>query len=291
MVFASLRTSVASAAERLFDRGARGLERRLEFARQTSPITKAQLRVLFAHYRSLAGEPDRLPRYSETGFRVFSQFDEDGIVLFLLATIGGGSARFVEIGAGDGIHASNCANLAFNLGFHGLFVDSNEESVQRGRAVYDAHPDTKLFPPIFKQSFVTRENVLGVVAESGFEDDVDLLSIDIDGNDYFIWEALDKLRPRLVLIETHTEYGTRDVLAPYRADYDWRKAEPTAPIGASPVAMTRLADELGYRLVGANRFGFNAFYLRADLGQGTIPTIELAEVLRHDRNRSWLAAS
>jgi hypothetical protein len=237
------------------------------------------------HYRGLVREPDRLPRYSETGLRVFSQFEEDGIILFLLAVIGRGSSRFVEIGAGDGVRASNCANLAFNLGFHGLFVERDEESVERGRAIYGGHADTRLFPPVFVQSFVTRENVLGLVAESGFGQDVDLLSIDIDGNDYYVWEALESVRPRLVVVETHTEHGTRQVLAPYRADYDWRQADPAEPVGASPAAMTQLGDKLGYRLVGANRFGFNTFYLRGDLAQGTLPTIDLAEILRHDRNR------
>jgi hypothetical protein len=133
---------------------------------------------------------------------------------------------------------------------------------------------------------VTRENVLGVLSESGFDQDVDVLSIDIDGNDYFIWEALESVRPRLVVVETHTEHGMRDVLAPYRADYDWRKAHPAEPIGASPAAMTKLADTIGYRLVGANRFGFNTFYLRGDIAPSTLPTIELDEILRHDRNRS-----
>ena len=236
-------------------------------------------------YQSLASEPERLPRYSDTGLRVFSQFDEDGIVLFMLAAVGVERARFVEIGAGDGLHASNCANLAFNLGFHGLFVEADEESVARGRAIYGAHDDTRLFPPVFSHSFVTRENVADILAAAGFDRDVDVLSIDIDGNDYYIWEALEHVRPRLVVAETHTEHGTRDVLAPYRADYDWRKADPAEPIGASPASMTKLADKLGYRLVGGNRFGFNTFYLRADLGDGTIPTIELGELLRHDRNR------
>jgi hypothetical protein len=284
-VFASTRSAVVKLAGRFVDRAVGGLERRLELARQTSPSTKAGLRGLYVHYRSLVGEPDRLPRYSETGLRVFSQFDEDGVVLFMLATVGVGHRRFVEIGAGDGVHASNCANLAFNLGFHGLFVEHDEASIERGRAIYGAHGDTRLFPPVFAQSFVTRENILDLVTDAGFGGDIDLLSIDIDGNDYFIWEALEAVRPRLVVVETHTEHGTRDVVAPYRPDYDWRKADPSEPVGASPAAMTGLAQKLGYRLVGGNRFGFNTFYLRADLGQGLIPTIELDELLSHDRNQ------
>jgi hypothetical protein len=283
---ASIRSAAGNVVGRIGDRATAGLQRRLDLARRTSPSTKAQLRGLYALYRSLAAEPRRLSRYSETGFRVFSQFDEDGIILFILATAGLGRGRFVEIGAGDGIHASNCANLAFNLGFHGLFVESDPVAVERGRSVYGAHDDTRLYPPAFVQLFVTRENILDVLASAGFADDVDVLSIDIDGNDYYVWEALDQVRPRLVVIETHTEHGNRDVLAPYRSDYDWRKADPSQPVGASPAAMTKLAERLGYRLVGGNRFGFNTFYLRGDLGEGVLPTIGLEELLRHDRNVS-----
>jgi hypothetical protein len=272
-------------AGRLVDRALNRLERRLELARQTSPSTKAALRGLYAHYRSLAAQPEHLPRYSETGLRVFSQFDEDGIILFFLGVAGVERCRFVEIGAGDGMRASNCANLAFNLGFHGLFVEGDAASVERGRAVYGSHDDTRLFPPVFTHSFVTRENVLDVLATAGFAEDVDVLSIDIDGNEYYVWEALADVRPRLVVVETHTEYGTRDVIAPYRPDYDWRKADPAQPIGASPSVMTKLATTLGYRLVGGNRFGFNTFYLRHDLAEEAIPTIDLNELLRHDRNR------
>jgi hypothetical protein len=285
-----MKSAAGRLAERVGDRATAGLERRLELARRTSPSTKGQLRGLYAQYRSLAAEPSRLPRYSEVGFRVFSQFDEDGIILFMLAAAGLGRGRFVEIGAGDGIHASNCANLAFNLGFHGLFVENDQSAVERGRAVYAAPDDTRLFPPVFVRSFVTRENILDVLSAEGFGTDVDVVSIDIDGNDYYVWEALEEVRPRLVVVETHTEHGTRDVLAPYRADYDWRKADPSAPVGASPAAMSRLAERLGYRLVAGNRFGFNTFYLRADLGEETVPTIGLDELLRHDRNAGSIDA-
>jgi hypothetical protein len=285
IVLASIKSAVGRLAEGVANRATEGLEQRLELARRTSPATKVGLRTLSAHYRSLVSQPERLPRYSETGFRIFSQFDEDGIILYFLAVAGAPHARFVEIGAGDGIHASNCASLAFNLGFHGLFVESDEAGVARGRAAYGAHADTRLFPPRFTQTFVTRENALETLANAGFDRDVDVLSIDIDGNDYFIWEALEPVRPRLVVIETHTEHGTRDVLAPYRPDYDWRKADSAEPVGASPFAMTKLAATLGYRLVGGNRFGFNTFYLREDVvDETTIPTIGLDELLRHDRN-------
>ena len=268
----------------------RGLvERVLELAdarrrldERTAPATKIAQRSLFLEYRRLAAAGNHLPSVWETGYRVFSQFDEDGVILFCLALAGTGTRRFVDIGSGDGVISSNTANLALNLGFHGLFVDAQEPEIERGRRFYATHPDTRERPPLFVPGFVTRENVNDIVRGAGFEGEIDLLSIDIDGNDYWILEALDCVQPRLVCVETHTELGLEDFVAPYQADFDWRRAPTGTRIGASPVATTRLAERLGYRLVGANVYGFNTLYLRADLVPvDVLPTIEVEELLRH----------
>jgi hypothetical protein len=269
---------------------ARGLLRRVDglvastgrFDRMqaTSPATKAALRQLFVAYRSAALEGRPLPAVRETGFRVFSQADEDGILVFLLAATGADSHRFVDIGAGDCITASNCANLALNLGFHGLFVDADEGRIAAGRQLYASHPDTSTYPPKAVRALVTPENVDSIIEDAGLRGEIDVLSIDVDGNDYWIWEALTVAMPAIVVIETHTEYRLHDVLAPYREP----GAPPAAegdPFGASPVAMTLLAERLGYRLVGGNRFGFNAFYVRSELAPA-VPTVGADELLRHD---------
>jgi len=269
---------------------ARGLvERVLELAddrrrldERTSPATKIAQRSVFLHYRNLVTSGDRLPSVWETGYRVFSQFDEDGVILFCLAVAGIESGKFVDIGAGDGVVSSNTANLALNLGFHGLFVDAREPEIERGRGFYETHSDTRERPPVFVREFVTRENVNDIVRDAGFEGEIDLLSIDIDGNDYWIFDALECARPRLVCIETHTELGLEDFVAPYDSDFDWRRAPPGTRIGASPVATTRLAERLGYRLVGANLYGFNTLYLRGDVVPvDVLPTIDVEELFRH----------
>jgi hypothetical protein len=258
------------------------IDERRSLADKTSPATKASLRSLWLEYRRRrqAGEP--VPSVWETGLRVFSQFDEDGVILFCLAMAGTSTNRFVDIGASDGLIASNTANLALNLGFHGLFVDAREAEVERGRRFYATHPDTRERPPVFLREFITRENVNEIVRGAGFEGDVDFLSIDIDGNDYWILEALECVQPRLVCIETHTEYGHDEFVAPYDPGFDWHDVPAGTRIGASPLAMTRLAERLGYRLVGANLYGFNAIYMRADLvSVEVLPTIALDELFRH----------
>jgi hypothetical protein len=256
---------------------------RLERMQATSPATKIALRQLFLAHRTAVLEGRALPAVRDTGFRVFSQADEDGILLFLLAAAGVDSGRFVDIGAGDCVTASNCANLALNLGFHGVFVDAHEGRIAAGRRLYASHPDTSTYPPRTVHAFVTPENIDAVVRDAGLDGDVDVLSIDVDGNDYWIWEALTCVTPAIVVIETHTEYRLHDVLAAYREP----GAAPTPegePFGASPVAMTRLAERLGYRLVGGNRFGFNAFYVRSELARA-VPTVGVDELLRHDWSR------
>jgi len=275
---------IRQAARKAIDRLAEALTRRQRELEKTSPGTRIALRSLYASYRRAALGGAALPSARETGFRVFSQFDEDGVTLFLLGAAGIGPAKFVEIGGGDGVWASNCANLALNLGFHGLFLDADAGAVERGRRFYRSHPDTSLYPPVFAEARVTRENVNPVLRQAGFEGEIDLLSIDIDGNDYWIWEAIECISPRIVVIETHVELGTQSLVVPYEASFQVRPESPHH-LGASPEAMTRLARRLGYRLVGANRFGFNAFYLREDLAQGLVPALEVSELFRHDRNR------
>ena len=261
------------------------LDSRLELAAATSPATKAALRQLFGEYRAAIAASRPLPPVTETGFRVFSEVDEDGVILFLLAAAGLDRGRFVDIGAGDCVSASNCANLALNLGFHGLFVEADPERIEAGRRFYARRPDTRTHPPLTVQSFVSRENVDDVIAGAGFDGEIDVLSIDIDGNDFWVWEAISAVTPRIVVVETHPEHGLEDVCAPYRPDFEWRRAAAGEPVGASPAAMVRLGERLGYRLVGGNRFGFNACFLRDDLAVDLVPAIGVEELLRHDWSR------
>ncbi len=151
------------------------------------PATKIAQRTLFNFYQQLAttGTPLRL---SDTGFRVFSQFEEDGILLYLFAVIGIHNNTFVDIGASDGIN-SNCANLAINFGWRGLFIDGDKHNIERGTAFYANHPDTWAYPPQFVHALVQRENVNDLIAGSDITGVIDLLSIDIDGNDYWVWKS------------------------------------------------------------------------------------------------------
>jgi hypothetical protein len=244
---------------------------------RTSPATKAALRSLFVEYRRLAQSGGWLPSVWDTGLRVFSQFDEDGVILFLLAVGGEGPRKVLDLGAGDGVHASNCANVLLNLGFDGALVDGNADSIAWGRQFYARHPDTKERPPTLTHAFLSRESVNDVVRASGLEGEIDLLSIDVDGNDYWLWDALDCVQPRFVVVEAHPELGRDDYVMPYEPDFVWSQAPPDGRYGASLLALLRLGEGRGYRAVGSNQYGFNVFFAREDVASA-LPAISTAEL-------------
>jgi hypothetical protein len=249
---------------------------------QTSASAKAAMVGMMIELQARArGSEHTLPRLCDSGFRVFSQFEEDGYLLYLAAVLELDRKIFLDIGAADGIN-SNCANLALNLGWHGLFIDGDPSNVARGRAFYAKHPDTSLYPPLFKQAFVTAENINGLVMEAGFSGRIGICSIDIDGNDCWVWKALEVVSPAVIIIETSTKFGMKNIAVPYDPDYHYPGRHPDYR-GASPVAMHKLAKQKGYRLVGANRFGFNLIFVRNDVYPERVPEVSLESVLQHPR--------
>ena len=107
---------------------------------------------LHDQWRTRARTGQLLPSNLGGGARIFSQFEEDGLLLFLDAVLELENKVFVDIGSSDGIN-SNCANLALNLGWHGLFIDGSSSGIAKGRIYYERHPDTKLYPPVFITCF------------------------------------------------------------------------------------------------------------------------------------------
>lgn len=236
--------------------------------RKFSAEIQISQRQLFHYYRDCAAK-ENVPPLNETGYSVFSQFEEDGLLLFIFAVIGTKSQTFVEIGGNDGVN-SNCSNLVLNFGWHGLFIDADKTTVKRGINFYRRYPTPWHYPPKYICSKVTRENINELISGAGFSGEIDLLSVDIDGNDYWIWDALEIIQPRVVIIETHVEFGMNNIVVPYDKDYSYPGKHPVYH-GASPVAMCALAERKGYRLVGANQRGFNQIYIKKGLADHLIP--------------------
>ena len=243
-----------------------------------TPSVQIAQRQIFHYYQDCV-KKGNLPELKDTGFKVFSQQEEDGLLLFIFAAIGISNKLFVDIGANDGIN-SNCSNLAINFGWHGLFLDSDKSAINIGKHFYKKYPDPWAYPPQFVCSKVTCDNVNELIKEAGFQGEVDLLSIDIDGNDYWIWSALKVIQPRVVIIEAHVEFGYNDIVVPYNPEYSSPGKHPIYH-GASPVAMNKLAKKKGYRLVGANNYGQNMIFIRNGSGGDLIPEVTVESILQH----------
>jgi hypothetical protein len=208
-------------------------------------------------------------------------------LLYLTARVGAPNRTAVEIGAGDGIEC-NTANLILNHGWHALLVDGDSEKVERGRAFYTHARQTRIYPPAFAHQWITRGAVNATVESHGFRREVDLLSIDVDGVDYWIWEALTSITPRIVVIEYQDILGPdRSWSVPYSdhfsaAEYPMTGAMPNFA-GASLRAFVNLGKKKGYRLVGVNRYGYNAFFVRDDLAPGLVPEIQVESCFSHPK--------
>lgn len=271
-----------AAARKYLDKAINLLLSKSDLQMKNSPQVKINQRMLFNFYRYSISQGHRFP-LSDTGYRVFSQFEEDGILLYIFAAIGMEYKTFIDLGSGDGIN-SNCANFAVNFGWRGLFIDGNHANIEKGKKYYSGNPDTVLFPPTFVQAIIQRENINELIRDHGFSGGIDLMSIDIDGNDYWIWDALNVIEPRVVIVETHTEFGMNSIVVPYDKDYSYPGRHPDYH-GASPVAMEKLARKKGYRLVGANNYGFNTIYIKNGIGEDMLPAVPVESILRHPRNQ------
>jgi hypothetical protein len=236
---------------RQIERQLDAVEKIWQRTRHVEPAVQALLRAQYL-------DPEALPypeRLTARRFRISSQNQEDGLTLALLNEVGVKNRRFIEIGSG--LSGGNSGFLARECGWSGLMVDGHAgHMVQVGRR----------FPSVTAvAAWVTRDNVDEIITANGFAGDVDLFSLDLDGNDYWIWEAVTACDPRVVILEYNSMFGPdRAVTVPYDPAFD-RHRHHTMYYGASLTACARLSARKGYRLVAVEPTGVNAFFLRQDL--------------------------
>ena len=175
--------------------------------------------------------------------RVYSQGGEDGVLRWIYECIGTTSKSFVEFGAWNGKHLSNTANLRLHAGWSGLLMEGSDRA--------DGE--------IVKREFVNAENVEALFDKYNVPETFDLLSIDIDGNDFWVWKAIDRYTPRVVIVEYNILF-TQDASTTmaYAADHVWDK---TSYHGASLAAFQKLGIEKGYSLVHTDSFAPNAIFV------------------------------
>ena len=201
---------------------------------------------------------------AEVEFKVFSQFGEDGIIQYLINNIPIKNKIFIEFGVQD-YKESNTRFLLKNNNWRGLVIDSDSRSIDyiRNDEIYWRYSITAI------SKFITKENINNVFSSNGFEGDIGLLSIDIDGNDYWVWDAIKVVNPRIVLCEYNSILGCKDaVTIPYNPNFNRTKAHySNLYFGASLPALCYLGNRKGYIFIGSNSAGNNAFFIREDLAK------------------------
>jgi hypothetical protein len=230
-----------------------------ELARRLEDLQKAvgrlELRQLNLDVQSMS----QLQRYE---FKVFSQWGEDGIIQYLVNNIEIVHKTFVEFGVQD-YKESNTRFLLQNNNWSGLIMDASAEDIQA----------VKNDPIYYRNNlnavcaFIDKDNINKLLQNNGMRGDIGLLSIDIDGNDYWIWQAIDCVKPRIVICEYDSLLGyEKAVTTPYEKNFDRTKAHYSFLYGgASIAALHKLGTQKGYALVGSNSAGNNAFFVRNDV--------------------------
>ena len=274
------------------ERGAEETER--ELRAQFDLVTKRvqQLQRIGTQQLYLMGEAarDRIladPRYDDPlrlerhGFKVYSQNEEDGILNEVFRRIGVTNRVFWEFGVQDGTENNTLYRLVD--GWRGAWIEGAAAHVAKirerfARAVEDGSLTVR-------EALVDRDNINALARELGLPRELDLLAIDIDGNDFHVWSALDALAPRAVVIEYNPKLPppTQWVMR-YDPRHVW---DGTDQYGASLAALAALGERKGYRLVACNITGSNAFFVRQDLAAGKFPSAT-DPAYYYQPHRAWL---
>jgi hypothetical protein len=228
------------------------INRNLEFARVALAEQGRTELLATERYR----DPRRL-NGSEQQF--FSQNGEDGIIAEIFRRVGAPGRFFVEFGVGDGTE-NNTVTLLMQ-GWRGVWLEGSAEQVARIRSQFATYIASGQLTLV--HTLVTAENIESLFRDAGVPEELDLLSIDIDSRDYWVWQALERYRPRAVVIEYNSQFPPDA-----RWVYDsvptggW---DQTTYLGASLKSLELLGARKGYDLVGCDITGVNAFFVRREL--------------------------
>jgi hypothetical protein len=203
---------------------------------------------------------EKVTRLSDTSFDIFTYHGEDGIIQYLLSQLQQVPQNFADIGSGDCIK-SNCATLALHYNWKGIFIDKDEAQLAVGKQFYSRQLKDAAGLR-FIEAEVKTENINDLLEKAGLTGSVGVLSIDIDGNDFWIWKAIEKIQPEVVVVEAKVEFGLRSVAVPYGPS-NHHSAEPLYN-GASVEAFRKLGLSKGYKLAGANKQGYNLFFVKQE---------------------------
>jgi hypothetical protein len=229
-----------------------------------APCGPEARRLLLAYGAMAASrvrDVDQIGSLAEVEFSIFSQWGEDGIIEWLVARNGEMPESFIEFGVED-YRESNTRFLLCNRNWRGLVIDGSEANIN----VVRQDDISWRYDLTSKAAFIDASNINALIGDAGFEGDVGMLSIDIDGCDYWVWDSISVVNPHIVVAEYNANFG--DII-PLTVPYDPKFRRTAAHwsnlyFGASIGAFEELAIRRGYTLLGTNLAGGNAFFIRND---------------------------
>ena len=249
----------------------------------TSPIVSGYSIPYYRH-RNIDGyenkrmldDPIFLDRY---GYKVYSEADEDGMIAEIFKRIGVTNKKFIDFGAGNGL----CSNSHFLLhqGWSGIWIEGNKVACKKIEKDFSLPIRQKRLKII--NAFITKDNINELIGtgDNALNGEIDFLSVDIDGNDYWVWKSITCISPRVVMIEYNAKFPpTFEWIMEYDESHTWNEDDKQ---GASLKSFEILGRELGYQLVGTSTNGVNAFFVKKDLAKDFFPQPATAENLYH----SW----
>ena len=217
---------------------------------------------------------EQIDNLKDGEFKIYSQWGEDGIIQFLLRSLPIQKKIFVEFGIQD-YRESNTRFLLTNNYWSGLVIDGDKNSIDfvKRDPIYWRHNLKAVY------AFITCENINDLLLDNGIEGEIGLLSVDIDGNDYWVWKEIQVVKPAIVIAEYNSRFGSsRAVTTPYSPNFVRSEAHYSMIYyGASLKAMCLLAEQKGYDFVGCNSAGNNAFFIHKDLKPDHISALRAEE--------------
>ena len=215
-------------------------------------------------------DPIRLERY---GYKVYSQNDEDGIIAEIFKRIETVDKKFIEFGVQNGLESNG--HFLLHKGWQGLWLEGSPDYCKQ------IHNNFK--EPITERqlnvvnAFIDKDNINDLIVGGGMNGNIDLLSVDIDGNDYHIWKAINCVNPRVVCIEYNAKFPPDfEWVMKYDKSHIWDGSDNA---NASLKSLEILGNELGYQLVGTNLNGVNAFFVKKELAKNLFAQPATAENL------------
>lgn len=248
------------------------------------PVKIKRIQEALGRIEARQNQSNKSNNFNDYEFRVFSQWGEDGLIQYLLGQVEIPNKIFIEFGV-ENYSEANTRFMLANNNWAGLIIDGDQNNINHVKrdVIYWAQN------LVAECAFITRENINKLISKSKISGDIGLLSIDIDGNDYWVWEAIDCVSPRIVICEYNSLFGPKGkVTIPYKADFIRDTTNYNIVYyGASLAALDYLAQRKGYSLVGSNNAGNNAFFVRDDV-IGNLPRVTPEQAYKPAQFREYI---